>query len=206
MRALRLLLAVLAVAGSAAVATEARAWPGIPRPTLALNGGLTFAVTGEPSAGGASFSGAAMWPVAKRLRTGLEIYADDLGTTTEELLDPNDGTPLGTTAGLHRWTYGFAWCGEADAWRLGRWSGAASGAWGWWRVEDDHLGETVAAASAVGFRLGADARRPLGKGCDVGLSLNYRRLADGGPNETQRVGRYASAALQIRWAGAGESD
>lgn len=206
MRLRRLLLAVLAVAGSAAVAPEAHAWPGIPRPTIAVNGGLTFAVTGEPSAGGASFAGAAMWPLQGRYRTGLEVYADDLGTSTEELRDPNDGTPLGSTAGLHRWTYGFAWNLEADAWKLGRWSGAASGAWGYWRVEDDHLGETVSAASAVGFRLGADARRPMGPGTDVGVSLNYRRLADGGPNDTQRVGRYASIALQFRWAGAGGSD
>jgi hypothetical protein len=206
MRSVRLLLAAAVVAGSAAAAPAAHAWPGIPRPGIALGAGVTFAVSGEPSGGGASFSFATTWPVAERWRMGVEGYADDLGTSYTELTDPNDGTPLGTTATLHRWTYGFAWRAETDAWRLGRWSGGASGAWGWWRIEDDHLGTTVAATSAVGFRFGADARRPLGSGRDVGVALNYHHLAEGASIDMQRVDRYASAALQLRWAGAAGND
>jgi hypothetical protein len=206
MRPLRLLVAALVVAGSAATATGARAWPGVPRPVVAVNAGFTFAVSGEPSGGGASFALATMWPVAERWRFGLEAYADDLGTSYTELTDPNDGTPLGTTASLHRWTYGFAWRAEADAWRLGRWSGSAAGSWGWWRIEDDQVGTTVAATSAVGIRLGADARRPFGSGRDVGVALHYHHLAEAGSIESQRVDRYASAALQFRWTGEGGND
>lgn len=205
MRALPLCLAAL-LAGAAATTTTALARPLVPAPALALAGGKTFAVTGEPSGGGASASIAALWPVMERVRFGVQAYADDIGTEVVELLDPNDGTPLGPVAEMHRWAWGAAWRAEADVWSLGRWKGGASGGFGLWRVEDDQRGATFAAGSAVGFRLGADARRPFGRGREIGLALNYHRLDPNDDSAWRRVDRYASAALELRWTGEGGND
>lgn len=205
MRARPLLLAAALVAAMGA-ARDAGAWPAVPRPTLELAGGSTFAVTGEPNGGGASFSVAAVWPVLDRVRFGVQAYADDMGSEITDLLDPNDGTPLGTTAKMHRWAWGAAWRAEADAWTLGRWTGGVTGALGLWRVEDDRVGRTYLAGTAVGFRLGADARRTLGRGREIGLALNYHRLDQNDESAWVRVDRYASAALEFRWAGTGGND
>jgi len=206
MRGPALVLAALLVAGAGAAAAPARAGAFVPRPTLELTGGTTFAVTGTPDGGGAALSLSALWPVLERVRFGIQAYADDIGTELVELRDPNDGTPLGTSSDVHRWTYGAAWRAEADAWRLGRWKGGVTGALGLWRVEDDRRGETFAAGSAVGFRIGADARRPLGRGREIGVALHYHRLDQNDQTAWRRVDRYASAALELRWAGDGETD
>ena len=206
MRVRPLFLAALLAAGAAAATPATPARAAVSRPDLVLAGGRTFAVTGLPDEGGASFSVAALWPVMERVRFGVQAYADDIGTEIVELTDPNDGTPLGTTASMHRWTYGAAWRAEADAWSLGRWTGGVSGAFGLWRVEDDRFGATFAAGTAVGFRLGADARRPFGRGRDIGVALNYHRLDQNDETAWRRVDRYASAALEFRWTGQGGND
>jgi len=208
MRAHPLFLAALLVAGAASAATGALARPAIsiPPPTLEFAGGTTFAVTGEPAGGGATFSVAALWPVMERVRFGVQAYADDIGTEIVELRDPNDGTPLGPAAEMHRWTWGAAWRAEADVWSLGRWKGGASGGLGLWRVEDDRRGVTFAAGSAVGFRLGADARRPFGRGREIGVAINYHRLDQNDQTAWRRVGRYASAAIEFRWTGESGND
>lgn len=198
----RALFALAAAASLAAlVPAAARAAPRFVMPDLVFAAGGTFAVTGEPGDGGASLSAAALWPVLDRVRFGVQGFADDVGTDIVELHDPNDGTPIGTTADLHRWAWGAAWRAEADLWSRGRWSAGASGGLGWWRVEDDQRGESRAAGSAVGFRLGLEARRRLGLGRDLGLEVNYHRLSEGSSDTWQRVDRYASVALQLRWSG-----
>jgi hypothetical protein len=202
----RLRLFVLAVAAALALATSASAFPRAARPDLALSVGRTFAVTGTPDDGGFSISLSTMWPVGERAQFGLMAFADDMGTTLIELYDANDGTPLGTTADLHRRAWGAAWRADADLWRLGRWLGGASGSWGYWRVEDDRRGTVVAAASSLGFTLGADARRPLGGGRDLGLAIRYHRLSVDPSVAYLRVDRYASAALELRWANRGGND
>ncbi|MCC6348425.1 MAG: hypothetical protein IT347_02405 [Candidatus Eisenbacteria bacterium] len=201
MRIRPLLLAALL---AAAAAPRARA--AVPLPELLLAGGRTFAVTGHPSDGGVSFSMAVMWPFAERLRFGVQAYADDIGSELVQLYDPNDGTPLGTAAESHRWAWGAAWRADADVWRRGPWAGGVSGAFGAWRVEDDRRGRTYAAGSSVGFRLGADVRRSLGRGRDLGVEINYHRLDQSKAAAWQHVGRYASAAIQFRWAGGGDND
>jgi hypothetical protein len=202
----RLARSVLLVAAALAVATAASARTGIPHPDLVVGAGGTFAVTGTPGGGGVSFSISPMWPVSERLRFGLLGYADDIGTTVVPMSDPNDGTPLGPSAQLHRWAWGAAWRAEADVWKVGRWAGGVSGAWGYWRIEDDRRGTTLGAGSAVGFVLGADARRPLGRSQSAGLALRYHRLSQDPHAEWRRVDRYASAALELRWAGPGRDD
>jgi hypothetical protein len=196
----------LAAALVAALATSTSAFPWASRPALVVSAGGTFAVTGTPDGGGLSFSISPMWPVTERVRFGLVAYADDMGSTLVELRDPNDGTSLGTAADLHRWAWGAAWRADADVWSLGRWAGGASGAWGYWRVEDDRRGQNLAAASALGFTLGADARHPVGRARDIGLALRYHRLSLDRSAGWRRVDRYASAALELRWAAAGRND
>jgi len=202
----RLRLFVLAVAAALAAATSASAFPRTARPDLVLSAGGTFAVTGTPNDGGFSFAISTMWPVGARGSFGLMAFADDMGTNLIELYDANDGTPLGTAADLHRRAWGAAWRADADVWSLGRWSGGASGSWGYWRVEDDRRGNIVAAASALGFTLGADARRPIGGSRDIGLALRYHRLSVDPSVAYLRVDRYASAALELRWASRGRND
>lgn len=206
MRVRPLLFAALVVAAAAAPATTVLAWPRLARPELVLAAGSTFAATGQPADGGLSLSAAALWPVVDRVRFGAQLYADDIGTHLVQLRDPNDGAPLGLAADAHRWAWGGAWRAEADAWSVGRWTGGVSGDFGFWRVEDDRRGTTFAAGSAVGFRIGADARRPLGRGKDVGVEINYHRLAQDAAASWQRVDRYASAAIQFRWSGPDEND
>jgi hypothetical protein len=199
-------LSILFVATAMAAATCASASPRVARPDLVLSAGSTFAVTGTPDGGGASFSISPMWPVNERVRFGLVAYADDMGSTLVELRDPNDGVPLGTSAELHRWAWGGAWRAEADLWQHGRWMGGASGSWGYWRVEDDRRGASVAAGSALGFGLGADARRAVGRSRAVGVALRYHRLSVDRSAAWRRADRYASAALELRWVARGRND
>ncbi len=195
---------LLAVAALLALApAKAFALPHVPRPELALSAGRTWAVTGAPDDGGLTFAIAPTWHVCERGRFGFVGYADDLGTQLVELFDPNDGTPLGTAAELHRWTFGAAWRAEADLWDRGPWTVGATGAWGWWRVQDDVRGDVNAAGSAVGFILGADVRRAAGRGREVGLTVRYHRLDENREVTWKRVDRYASAALEMRWKAPG---
>jgi len=181
-------------------AATALAFPGIPRPGLLLAAGRTFAVSGEPGDGGLSLAIAPAWPVHERARVGLALFADDMGTSLVELTDPNDGTPLGTASDVHRWTYGAAWCGEYDLLQHGRWTGGASGAFGYWRIEDDVRGTTVAAGSALGLVLGATVRRDIGGSRELGFAVRFHKLTQEKSADWQRVDQYASAALELRWA------
>jgi hypothetical protein len=181
-------------------ATAALAFPGVPRPGLLLSAGKTFAISGEPSDGGASLSAAPVWAVGERARFGVVVFADDMGTQLVELTDPNDGTPLGTASDTHRWAWGAAWYAEADVFRATRWTCGASGEFGYWRIEDDVRGTTTAAGSALGLALGADVRRDIGGARQLGLSVCYRKLTQNQNSAWQRVDHYASAALELRWA------
>lgn len=187
-------------------AATAHAFVGIPRPALVLSAGGTFAVTGAPDGGGLSFSLSPLWPVHERARFGLVAFADDVGSQIVELYDPNDGTPLGTSAEMHRWTWGAAWRAEADLLDRGPWTAGASGTWGYWRIEDDRRGVELAAGSAVGFTLGADLRRSIGRARELGLAVRYHRLSEDPSTSWRRVDRYASAALELRWAAPGSND
>lgn len=201
MRRFPTLSAVLALAGLAALAAAAHAGPAIPPPDVVLSAGGTFAANSKPSGGGASASLALLWPLDERWRMGVVGYADDIGTSYIELVDPNDGTPLGPAASLHRWTWGGAWRVEGDVWQRDRWVAGGTGAWGWWRVEDDRRGRVLVAASAVGFRLGAQVRHAFDRGRSLGLEVGYHQLARDRHTSWDRVTRYATAALQYRWAG-----
>jgi len=198
MRAIPLVLACGLVA---ALLAPSRVAAGLPRPDVLIGAGGTFATTGTPEGGGASFSLSPLWPVNDRVRFGLMLFADDIGTTIARLHDPNDGSDLGAVALSHRWTFGGAWRADADLVTRGRWTAGATGSWGYWRIEDDVRGTTTAAASAIGFTLGANARRALSSGQALGFELRYHQLFSDRGSAYRRVEHYASAAIDWRWAG-----
>jgi len=191
------LAAALLAAATLAAAPAARA--GLAPPLLDFSLGGTFATTGTPGGGGASASLSPMWPAGDRARFGLAIFADDIGTQLASLRDVNSGAFLGTVATDHRWAFGAGWRGDADVVTRGRWSAAATGTWGYWRVEDDRRGTTFAAAGAVGFTLGAIGRVRLAPAHTLGLALRYHRLFPDRASAYVRTERYASASLVWGW-------
>jgi hypothetical protein len=163
-------------------------------PDVLLDVGGTFANTGDVGDGGFSLSLAAMWSFGDRYAFGIAGFADDMGAEIGPLLDPNDGTDLGSTELAHRSVIGGAW--RADANLPGRWQlePYVSGSWGVYRVADDHYGDRHSAVGSTGFSLGGGVTRPLGRG-SLGAVVRYHRLFN------DVVGRYWSAAAEWRWNG-----
>lgn len=195
---------LVALALATALAPCAQRAQAMPRPSLDVGLGSTFWATGSPSGGGLSASLSPLWPVLDRARFGATLFADDIGTTVVQLYDRNDGTALGPAAENHRWAYGAAWRGDFDVLTRPKWSLAGTGAWGYWRVEDDRRGTTTAAAGAVGFALGVEGLRSLNARHSAGLALRYHRLFPDRRAAYARTQRYASAALEWRWESPGE--
>jgi hypothetical protein len=177
----------------------AHAWS---RPEFNFAAGSTFGADGSPGEGGAAASITPMWPVGERVRFGVSLFADDIGTELGQLYDPNDHTDLGTGALRHRWVWGAAWRGDADIARRGRWAASLSGTWGWSRIEDDSRGAPLTAASAVGVGLGGGVRRSVAPGQTLGLVVRWQRLFAERNASYRRVERYTSAAVEWGWAGA----
>jgi len=193
----RIAIAVaLAAAATAAFAPPAHA---LSAPAIELAAGQAFGADGAPGGGGLSVAVTPLWPAGDRARFGVTLFADDIGTSLTPLLDPHNGTNLGTSASLHRWTWGAAWRGDLDVARRGPWTASASGTWGWWRIVDDSGGNFVAAASAVGIGLGGAVRHPLGVGHQVGLAVRWQRLFAEKNSAYRRMQGYASAALEWNW-------
>jgi hypothetical protein len=198
MRSLRLLslaAPVAAICLFTAAASASSLWPA----AVDFTAGHTFATTGEPSGGGVSLSVAPLWSVTDRLNFGVSFFADDIGTRIDNLVDPNDGTPLGAVGQKHRWTFGGAWHADMDLVKVGRWQTEASSSWGYWRIEDDVRGRTLAASSAVGFNVGGGVRRAVSKAQDLGVLVAYNRVFSDRQVAFGRVDRYASVALEWRW-------
>jgi len=191
-------IAVLALAALVAAAPSARA--GIPRPNLDFTLGTTFAADGKPAGGGVSAAFSPMWDVTDHARFGPTVFADDIGTSLVPLYDRNNGTSLGTIAETHRMTWGLAWRCDVDALRRGRWNLDGSATLGVWRVQDDVTGNAFNGASGIGWTLGALALRDLGHGRDLGLALRFHRIFPERNAAYDRVGRYATAALEWRWS------
>jgi hypothetical protein len=83
-------------------------------PDVLFEFGRSFAVDsgqdGVFDEGGFSLAGSALWPVS-RLRTGLTLFADDLGDLTTELMDEtvSPPQPLGTFHVAHVAVAGALW-------------------------------------------------------------------------------------------------
>lgn len=177
-----------------------------PRPDLAATVGSTFAVSGTPNGGGTAMSLALLWPIVDtRASFGAEFFAHDLGTQFDQLRDPNNGTDLGRVAFTHRWTYGGMW--RVDAPLLpakSAWMSDVTGAWGYWRLEDDLQGITRDAVSALGVVLGVDARHSVGETQSLGIAVHFTRLFVDREIATERSDRYLTAALEWRWLGSSQ--
>src|SRR5438045_570859 len=106
LRGQRILLALaLATAACAAPAGAGPRWP-----DLYINGGGTFAVSGDPNKGGFESSIAGLWPVDDRLSFGLTVYADDMGSKLAQFTETGPPlTLLGTYESDHRFVYGAGW-------------------------------------------------------------------------------------------------
>jgi hypothetical protein len=165
--------------------------------------GVTGAITGDISEGGASVAGAVLWPVPEvwtgtkvSARFGIMGHADDMGSQITQLTDPNDGTPLGTSETAHRSTWGVSWRLDAMLPAWGAWVPEASGSWGYYRVGDDVRGEDVASLGSAGFSLGAGIGRPLGAIAAAAV-VRYHRLFN------DRAGRYVTGGIAFRWGRGG---
>lgn len=167
---------------------------------LTLDAGATFATTGDPNGGGASLRATPQWAVTDRVKFGVEIFADDIGTEGVEMIDANDGSSRGIVAQTHRWVYGAAWRADGDLYGGRKWKAGVSGSWGYWRVEDDIRGATQAAFSGVGFGGSAHLRRNVSRTQDLGVALGYTRVFSDRSAEFDRVDRYAWGALEWRWS------
>lgn len=198
MRAFHCFLLATAAAAALGLCEPARAgslWP----VAVDFTAGNTFATTGDPSGGGVSFSATPLWDMTERLHFGVSVFADDIGSRVSELRDPNDGTPIGSVAELHRWAWGGAWHADMDLFSLGRWQTEASSSWGYWRIEDDVRGRTHAANSAVGFAFAGGVHRAVSKTHDLGCLVSYNRVFSDRRQAADRVDRYATVALEWRW-------
>ncbi len=198
----QMLVSILLVAALGAAAARPAHAGAVP--VFSFAAGTTLGADSSPAGGGASLTLSPMWPVSDRVRFGVSLFADDIGSDLGDLFDPNDQSNLGTVSLGHRWTWGAAWRGDVDLARAGRWAASASGTWGWWRVEDDLRGTPVASASSVGAGIGMEVRRSVAPGQTLGLLVRGQRLFAQGNSSYRRVQHYATAALEWNWAGAAQ--
>jgi hypothetical protein len=165
--------------------------------------GITGAITGDISGGGASVAGAVLWPVPEvwtgtrvSARFGIMGHADDMGSEITELHDPVSGESIGTSETAHRSTWGVSWRLDAMLPAWGSWVPEASGSWGYYRVGDDVRGEDVSSLGSAGFSLGAGIGRPLGA-LSAAAVVRYHRLFN------DRTGRYVTGGVAFRWGRGG---
>ena len=168
-----LLLATLLAAG----AGPARA---LPMPDVVAEFGRSFAVDssvdGVFDEGGFSLAGSALWP-ADRLRFGLTLFADDLGSLTEERVDDSvtPPVPLGTFHVAHVAVAGALWRMEVDGPRVAWLETFARGDWGLFRFRADEFGSQIDSESKLGWSLGGGVMVPMNSGHSFGLTLNFHR-------------------------------
>jgi hypothetical protein len=163
------------------------------RPAVVGTVGQTFGVLGTVNEGGASLSLATLWGIEDRLDLGVMFTADDMGTEVVDLRDPNDGTYLGKTQGVHRAAYGGAWRLDAHLPEVGAWDPFASGTWGWSRLRDDANGVTQNQWGSTGFTLAAGMRHAVRSHAALGGVLRYHRLFN------DDAGRFWSFGLEWSW-------
>lgn len=182
----------LVTAAVAALAAPAAAGPRVPDFRLTVGG--TAAVSGDPSNGGFSLGGTALWPVEGPWRFGVTGFADDMGTQLDQIL--RLGPPvekLGATETHHRFVWGGEWRLEAQLPAKGRWTPTAHLTWGVMRVQDDARGVVIGAESAVSSGFGFGIRRPVLQRSTVGATVQVHRLSN------DRVRSYASAGVEWGW-------
>ena len=181
---MRRALAVAAVIG----AWCAAATPLMAASRLELTAGFTSASSDGPQNMGASLGAAATWDIGHRLWFGPMLFADDLGTEMGRITDPVTGEDLGPQVESHRWIYGGAFRLDGELPSSGGWTGLGSVSWGYYRIEDDRVGQTLAAESALGLSLGAAVRRALKPSTAIGMSARWHHLLTETQDHYLRVG------------------
>jgi len=176
-----------ALAAAAALAVLCAAAPLAAGPRLELTGGFTTASSDGPQNAGASLGAAALWEIGHRLSFGPMLFADDLGTEIGRITDPS-GADLGPAVESHRWVYGGAWRFDGALPLSGAWTGVGSVSWGYYRIEDDRVGQTLAVESALGWSLGAGIRHALRSSTAIGLSARWHHLTTETQDHYLRVG------------------
>ncbi len=182
-------LATLALAGSSHAAAR-----------LEIGFGITAASSDGPKRSGAAVTAAMLWEVVPGFEFGPMLFADDLGSRVGRLRDPNDGTDLGAVAEDHRGILGGAWRGDVALVRNERWNAAAGATWGYYRLQDDRLGEIRSAVSAVGFSFGAGASRRLRPTAALGISVRWNQLLE------ERQDHYVRATVDLLWLPSAAAD
>jgi len=190
----------LAAAGVlGALATPARAMPGLLPPELVIGAGWSMAVNGEPGTGGAAGTLAAQWPLSSRWSFGAALFAQDMGTAVTTLTDANTGEPLGAVATSHRWSYGLEWRGEAGIRHTGQLRWTWNGGFGYARQERDERGTVTDAVSGITASTGLSALWQTKGAQAFGATLEYRhQFVDTEPSP-DRATHCMTAQLEWRW-------
>ena len=168
-----LLLATLLAAAAAPAGA-------LPVPDVVAEFGRSFAVDssvdGVFDEGGFSMACSALWP-ADRLRFGLTLFADDLGSLTEERVDDSvtPPVPLGTFQVAHVAVAGALWRMELDGPRVARLENFGRADWGLFRFRADEFGSQIDSESKLGWSLGGGVMVPLKTNHAFGLTVNFHR-------------------------------
>jgi len=192
---------VATAATSPTEATTASAVSTSGAPEVLVSVGSTFGVNGVPGRGGASVSAGMVWPFERRYAFGGTLFADDLGTGLQELLDPNTGAALGTVASTHRRSFGGEWRAEA---RLHE-SRSARLLWGagfgYAQQVLEEFGTTKDAVSGVMASTGVTFLYKLSHGHALGTTLAYRHQFVHLESDSDRSTTWATATFDWRWQG-----
>jgi hypothetical protein len=182
------LAAVAALVTIAGIAGRAGA-----EPRLVVGLGATGASSDGPQKSGLTASAAALWSHGEHLELGPMLFIDDLGTRVGRLVDPNNGTDLGSVAENHRVAFGGAWRFDVP---FGAWAGfspRAISSWGYYRIQEDRVGVVRSAISTTGWSLGGGMSRGLSPSIAIGVSAHYHGLQD------ERQNHYVSATVDLSW-------
>lgn len=181
------------------LAADLRTARAVPLPEVMAEMGRSFAVDspvdGVFDQGGISAALSALWPVEDRLRFGVSLFADEVGSQFAEVIDESQNPPvsLGVFDLAHINVYGGAWRLEAIGPPLGRLSTFARGDFGLYRFQADENGDFIAAATKVGWSLGGGAMLPVRENHAVGITFSFDRVFDDLTRD------YMSAALAWHW-------
>jgi hypothetical protein len=170
-------------------------------PEVLLSVGSTFGVNGVPGTGGATVTAGLVWPFEHRFAFGGTLFADDLGTSLEELKDPNTGTSLGTVGSEHRSSRGAEWRGEmslhdSQSLRL-RWIAG----FGYAQQVLDEFGTAKDAVSGVMASTGLTFLYRISHGHAFGTTLAYRHQFVHLEHDPNRSTTWATATFDWRWQG-----
>ncbi len=181
------------------LAADSRSARAVPLPEVMAELGRSFAVDspveGVFDQGGISVALSALWPVEDRLRFGVSLFADEMGSQMTELVDDSQNPPvsLGVFDLAHVNVYGGAWRLEAVGPRLRRLSTFARGDFGFYRFRADQNGDDLGGATKVGWGLGGGAMLPVRENHAVGVTLSFDRVFYDDTRD------YMSAALAWHW-------